>query len=59
MKSYKRDLRKLLKLYDDGEIGEREYFELKRELEKVDTMRIFISLFAKFKEFILKIKILF
>lgn len=35
MKSYKRDLRKLLKLYDDGEIGEREYFELKRELEKI------------------------
>ena len=35
MKSYKRDLRKLLRLYDMGEIGEREYFELKAELEKI------------------------
>lgn len=35
MKNYKRDLKKLLKLYDRGEIGEREYFELKRELEKI------------------------
>ena len=33
--SLKRNLKKLLRLYDDGEIGEREYFELKRELEKI------------------------
>lgn len=35
MKNYKRDLRKLLKLYDLGEIGERKYFEMKAELEKI------------------------
>lgn len=33
--SLKRDLRKLLKLYDDGEITEREYFRLKAEIEQI------------------------
>jgi len=33
MKNYKRDLRKLLKLYDDGEITEQEYFRWKVEIE--------------------------
>ena len=31
----KRSLKKLLKLYDMGEIEEKEYFELKAELEKI------------------------
>lgn len=35
MKNYKRDLKKLLKLYDRGEINEQEYFETKAELEKI------------------------
>lgn len=35
MKSYKRDLRKLLRLYDRGEINEQEYFRMKEELEKI------------------------
>jgi hypothetical protein len=38
MKIYKRDLKKLLKLYDRGEINEQEYFELKRELEKIHNI---------------------
>ena len=35
MKSYKRDLRKLLRLYDRGEINEQEYFRLKAEIEQI------------------------
>ena len=35
MKSYKRDLRKLLKLYDDGELDEREYFRWRAEIEQI------------------------
>lgn len=31
----KRDLKKLLKLYDRGEINEQEYFRMKAELEKI------------------------
>lgn len=37
MKSYKRDLRKLLKLYDLGELDEREYFRWKAEIESMES----------------------
>ena len=37
MKSYKRDLRKLLRLYDRGEINEQEYFRLKAEMESMES----------------------
>ena len=33
--SLKRNLKKLLKLYDLGEINEQEYFRLKAEIEQI------------------------
>ena len=33
--SLKRNLRKLLRLYDLGELDEREYFRLKAEMEQI------------------------
>lgn len=33
--SLKRNLKKLLKLYDLGELDEREYFRLKAEIEQI------------------------
>lgn len=35
MKNYKRDLRKLLKLYDLGELTEEEYFRWRAEIEQI------------------------